>query len=36
MLEKLKKPAGLLEKFSGKYTGIFEMYRWSGSEVISR
>jgi hypothetical protein len=36
MLEKLKKPAGLLEKVSGKYVGVFEVYRWSGSEVIER
>ena len=36
MLEKLKKPAGLLEKLSGKHVGVFEVYRWSGSEVISR
>ena len=36
MLEKLKRPAGLLEKVSGRYVGVFEMYRWSGSEVISR
>ena len=36
MLEKLKKPAGLLEKLSGKLTGVFEVYRWSGSEVIER
>lgn len=36
MLEKLKKPAGFLEKVSGKYVGVFEVYRWSGSEVIER
>ena len=36
MLEKLKKPAGLLEKLSGKLTGVFEVYRWDGSEVIER
>ena len=36
MLEKLKKPAGLLEKISGKYVGVFEVYRWGGSEVIER
>ena len=36
MLDKLKKPASFLEKLSGKYTGVFEVYRWSGSEVIER
>ena len=36
MLEKLKKPAGLLEKIGGKYVGVFEVYRWGGSEVIER
>ena len=36
MLEKLKKPASFLEKLSGKYTGVFEVYRWSGVEVIDR
>ena len=36
MLDKLKKPAGFMEKISGKYIGVFEVYRWSGSEVIER
>lgn len=36
MLEKLKKPAAFFEKVSGKYIGVFEVYRWSGSEVIER
>ena len=36
MMEKLKKPAAFFEKVSGKYTGVFEVYRWSGSEVIER
>ncbi len=36
MLEKLKKPATFLEKVSGKYTGVFEVYRWSGFDVIDR
>lgn len=36
MLEKLKKPATFFEKVSGKYVGVFEVYRWSGSEVIER
>ena len=36
MLEKLQKPASLPEKISGKHTGVFEVYRWSGSEIIDR
>ena len=36
MLDKLKRPASLMEKISGKRTGVFEVYRWSGSEVIER
>jgi hypothetical protein len=36
MLEKLKKPAAFFEKVSGKYIGVFEVYRWSWSEVIER
>ena len=36
MLEKLKKPATFPEKISGRMTGVFEVYRWSGSEVIER
>ena len=36
MLERLKRPAALLEKLSGKLVGVFEVYRWGGSEVISR
>ena len=36
MLEKLKKPASLMEKLSGKHTGVFEVYRWSESEIIDR
>ena len=36
MLDKLKKSAGFMEKLSGKYVGVFEVYRWSGSEVIER
>ena len=36
MLDKLKKPASFFEKVSGKYIGVFEVYRWSGSEVIER
>lgn len=36
MTEKLKKPASFVEKVSGKYTGVFEVYRWSGSEILVR
>lgn len=36
MLEKLKKPAAFWEKLGGGYTGVFEVYRWSGCEVIER
>lgn len=36
LLERIKKPAGFPEKVSGKYVGVFEVYRWSGSEVIER
>ena len=36
MLEKLQKPASLPEKIRGKHTGVFEVYRWSGSEIIDR
>ena len=36
MMEKLKKPATFLEKLSGSHTGVFEVYRWSGCEVLER
>lgn len=36
MLEKLKKPATFPEKVSGRYVGVFEVYRWSGCEVFER
>ncbi len=36
MLDKLKKPASFMEKLSGNFTGVFEVYRWSGSEVFER
>ena len=36
MLDKLKKPATFMEKIKGKYTGMFEVYRWSGSELLER
>ena len=36
MLDKLKKPATLMEKLGGKYVGVFEVYRWNGSEILER
>ena len=36
MLKRLQKPAGLLHKLIGTYTGVFEVYRWSGNEILSR
>ena len=36
LLEKLKKPATFLEKVSGRYVGVFEVYRWSGCEILER
>ena len=36
MLGKLEKPSSLWERVSGKYTGVFEVYRWSGSRVLER
>ena len=36
MLDKLKKPATFMEKIKGKHTGVFEVYRWSESEVLER
>lgn len=36
MLEKLKKPASITEKLSGRYTGVFEIYRWSESRILAR
>ena len=36
MQKKLKTPASFWEKLSGSYTGVFEIYRWSGSEVVER
>jgi hypothetical protein len=36
MLARLKKPASFMDKLSGRYVGVFEAYRWSGSEIINR
>lgn len=36
MLERLKKPVSLPERILGRYLGVFEVYRWSESEVIER
>ena len=36
MLDRLQKPATLVERLGGKYVGVFEVYRWSHSEVLTR
>ena len=36
MLEKLQKPASFMEKLSGRYTGVFEIYRWSDNQLMAR
>ena len=36
MLEKLRKPASFFEKLSGNRTGVFELYRWSSCEILTR
>ena len=36
MLDKLEKPPGFIEKLSGKYVGVFELYRWSESRLLER
>ena len=36
LLDMLKKPAGFWDKFNGKHVGVFELYRWSYSEVFER
>ena len=36
MMEKLSTPASSWERFSGRYVGVFEIIRWSGSEVLER
>lgn len=36
MLARLKSPAGLMDKLSGKTVGVFEVLRWSGSEILKR
>ena len=36
LLDMLKKPAGFWDRFSGKYVGVFEVYRWNSSEVLER
>ena len=36
LLEKLKAPAKFIEKISGKYTGVFEIYRWRSHQILTR
>ena len=36
MMEKLRTPASAWERFRGRYVGVFEIIRWSGSEVLER
>ena len=36
MMEKLRTPASAWERFSGRHVGVFEIIRWSGSEVLER
>ena len=36
LLDRLKRPATLTERIGGRYIGVFEVYRWSESELISR
>ncbi len=36
MREKLATPSGVWEKLSGRMTGVFEIFRWSGIEIAAR
>ena len=36
MKSKLSSKPTLMEKFNGKLVGVFEVFRWSGSEIIRR
>ncbi len=36
MMEKLRRPAKFSEKLTAGMTGVFEVYRWSDTEVIER
>jgi len=36
MVERLRSPASAWERFRGQYVGVFEIIRWSGSEVLER
>ncbi len=36
LLDRLKRPAGLFERIGGGMTGVFEVFRWDGCEVIER
>lgn len=36
MTQRLERPAGFVEKLSRTYTGVFELYRWSESRILTR
>ncbi len=36
MTQRLLRPAGFTEKLSRKHVGVFELYRWSQSQIFSR
>ncbi len=36
MMDKLRTPAGTWERIRGRTVGVFEIIRWSGSEVLER
>lgn len=36
LMDKLSRPAGTWEKISGKYTGVFRVYRWSDQQIVER
>ena len=36
MMDKLRTPASAWERFSERYVGVFEIIRWSDSEVLER
>jgi len=36
MTQRLRRPAGLIERLNKAYTGVFELYRWSCSQTFSR
>lgn len=36
LLARLASPAGVMDRLSGTYVGVFEVIRWSGCEVLER